>query len=212
MSAAKLYESRGCDELILLDIDATPNRRAPRFEEIKQFTSQLYCPLAIGGGIRTIGDINRMLNSGADKVIINTHAHPHFIEEAAFKFGSQCITVAIDYEASSYIDSIVDIAALMEDSGAGEIILTNKGLDGVKGGYDLPTIKAVSYAVKIPVIANGGCNSPQDMLLAINSGAHAVAASSMFLYNNVTIQQCKSYLDKYGIPVRIETDGESTKR
>ena len=206
MSAAKVYENRTCDELILLDIDATPNNRAPRFEEVKQFTSKLFCPLTIGGGIKNIADIKRLLNSGADKVVIKTSSTQKFISEASLKFGSQCITVALDYPAGMLIDRIVEAAYTIEDAGAGEIILTNMALDGKRVGYDLPTLKAVCEAVHIPVIANGGCNSPQDMLFAINNGAHAVASGSMFLYSNVTPQSCKEFLNKFDIPVRIEDD------
>src|SRR5262249_40799032 len=97
MSAAMLYENRTCDELILLDIDATPNNRPPRFKDVAQFTSKLFCPVAIGGGIRTLDDIRELLNAGADKVVIRSHASPRFIREASHKFGAQCITVAIDY-------------------------------------------------------------------------------------------------------------------
>jgi cyclase len=210
MSAAMLYENRTCDELILLDIDATPNDRAPRFESIKQFTSKLFCPVAVGGGVRSLEDIRGLLNAGADKVAVRTHASPEFIRRASAKFGSQCIVVAIDY--TTYPERVCDDVGMVlvrarqaEMSGAGEIILTNMNRDGTRNGYDLETIKLICGTVKIPVVANGGCSGPQDMLAAVRAGAHAVAASSVFLFDNVTPQTCKEYLDKEGVPVRMET-------
>jgi imidazole glycerol-phosphate synthase subunit HisF len=206
MSAAMLYENRTCDELILLDIDATEYRRAPRFEEVKQFTSKLMCPTTFGGGIRCVEDIRQALMSGADKIVIRSHATPSFIADASKRFGSQCIVVAIDYFQHSlgYRQDIMQLAKSIEDNGAGEIILTRMDRDGTRSGYDLVTIHEVCSSVKIPVIANGGCSGPPDMLDAIKVGAHAVAASSIFLYSDVTPSQCKEYLAEHGVPVRIE--------
>lgn len=207
MSAAMLYENRTCDELILLDIDATPKNRPPRFEEIKQFTSKLFCPVSIGGGIRSLEDIQKLLKSGADKVVIRSHASPDFIREASKKFGAQCIVVAIDYTWATFED--VGMVALrakhVEQCGAGEIILTNQERDGTRIGYDLEVLKLVCKTVRIPVIANGGCSGPRDMLSALEEGAHAVAASSIFLYENCSPKTCKEYLAAHRIPVRIET-------
>jgi cyclase len=208
MSAAMLYENRTCDELILLDIDATEYRRAPRFEELKQFTSKLFCPITFGGGIRCIDDIRQALLCGADKVVIRTHATPSFIRDASQRFGSQCITVAIDYIPfdEKHTQDIIDMASTVERDGAGEIILTNIKRDGTRTHYDIETLCKVCETVSIPVIANGGCSDPGDMLMAIQAGAHAVAASSMFLYDNVTPQSCKEYLASRGVPVRIENN------
>jgi imidazole glycerol-phosphate synthase subunit HisF len=210
MSAAMLYENRTCDELILLDIDATPNGRGPRFDAIKQFTSKLFCPVTVGGGVRSLADIRELLNAGADKVVIRTHASPGFIRDASTKFGSQCIVVAIDY--TTYPGRRFDDTGMVavqakqaERAGAGEIILTNMNRDGTRKGYDLETIKLICETVKIPVVANGGCSGPQDMLAAINAGAHAVAASSIFLFDNLTPSDCKAFLNEEGVPVRIET-------
>jgi imidazole glycerol-phosphate synthase subunit HisF len=207
MSAAMLYDNRECDELILLDIDATPKNRPPRFKNIQQFTSKLFCPLAVGGGVRTLDDIRELLKAGADKVVIRSHAAPNFIREASEKFGAQCITVAIDYTWSTFEDvgMVVLKAKHMQNCGAGEIILTNIERDGTRKGYDLETIRLICKTVSIPVVANGGCSGPQDMLDAIDNGAHAVAASSIFLYANITPSDCKKYLAHGGVPVRIES-------
>jgi cyclase len=207
MSAAMLYENRTCDELILLDIDATPKKRPPRFEAIKQFTSKLFCPVTVGGGVRSLEDIRGLLNAGADKVVIRTHAAPNFIREAAEKFGSQCIVVAMDYSNPTFEDVGLMLfrAKFLEKVGAGEFILTNKDRDGTRKGYDLDTLKQFCKAVSVPVIANGGCSGPVNMLAAIEEGAHAVAASSIFLFSNETPASCKQYLAKHGVPVRIET-------
>jgi len=209
MSAALLYENRTCDELILLDIDVTSNGRGPRFEEIKQFTSKLFCPVTVGGGVRSLEDIRGLLHAGADKVVIRSHASPDFIREASKKFGAQCVVVAIDYTVTTFEDTgmVALQAAHMERCGAGEIVLTNKDRDGTRTGYDLETLKLVCKTVDIPVIANGGCSGPINMLSAIEDGAHAVAASSIFLYENISPSACKTYLAKAGIPVRIEENG-----
>lgn len=207
MSAALLYENRTCDELILLDIDATPQKRGPRFDHIKQFTSKLFCPVTVGGGVRSLEDIRGLLNAGADKVVIRTHAKADFIREASRKFGAQCIVVALDYGDPTFEDvgTLIMRARFLQRFGAGEFILTNKDRDGTRIGYDIETIKALCQAVKVPVIANGGCSGPEDMKKAFDAGAHAVAASTIFLYNDMTPQKCKEYLASEGIPVRIET-------
>lgn len=205
MSAAMLYENRTCDELILLDIDATPSGRGPKLEAIKQFTSKLFCPVTVGGGVRSLDDIRGLLNAGADKVVIRSRASKReFIREASEKFGSQCIVIAMDYNL--YLRSMVpELCQRCEAAGAGEIILTNTDGDGVRCGYDCATLAKVCKAVNIPVIANGGCSGPADMLKAIKAGAHAVAASSIFLYSDLTPAGCKEYLAREGVPVRIET-------
>ncbi len=144
--------------------------------------------------------------AGADKVVIRTHATQSFIRDASNRFGSQCIVVAIDYLPHSldYRQDIVLLAKAVEADGAGEIILTSMDRDGTRTGYDLITINEVCLAVKIPVIANGGCSGPRDMRNAIKVGAHAVAASSIFLFSDITPSGCKEYLAREGIPVRIE--------
>ena len=206
MSAAMLYENRVCDELILLDIDATPKKRGPRFHAIQQFTSKLFCPVTAGGGVRSLEDIRGLLNAGADKVVIKSHATPDFIRRAADKFGAQCIVAALDYGDPNFEDAgmMIARAKFLARMGVGEFILTNKDRDGTRMGYDLKTIETVCKAVSVPVIANGGCSGPPDMLAAIKAGAHAVAASSIFLYDNVTPADCKTYLDREGVPMRIE--------
>jgi cyclase len=204
MSAAILYENRTCDELILLDIDATPEGRGPRFEQIEQFTSKLFCPVTVGGGVRSLDDIRGLLNAGADKVAIRTHARSPFLQDAVAKFGAQCITVGIDYREIHGLMAY-HMAIALESDGVGEIILTNTDRDGTRQGYDIETLRKVCAAIKIPVIANGGCSVPSDMLAAIRVGAHAVAASSVFLFDDMTPMKCKEYLANNGVPVRIET-------
>lgn len=203
MSAAMLFEKRTCDELILLDIDATPKKRGPRFEEIKQFTSELFCPVTIGGGITTLSDIRDMLASGADKVVLRSNVKETFIREAAAKFGSQAISIAMDYKAID-VFSLPYLAARFQSWGAGEIILTSMERDGTRTGYDIEGIQRVTKEVSIPVVANGGCSGALNMIDAFRAGAHAVAASSIFLYDDITPADCKVTLDRVGIPVRIE--------
>lgn len=203
MSAARTFEERTCDELILLDIDATPKKRGPRIEEIKQFTSELFCPLTVGGGIKTLMDIRELLAAGADKVVLRCRADLGFIREAADKFGSQAIAIAVDYlNHESW--AVQELSRRYAKAGAGEIILTSMERDGTRTGYDLATIRTVAEAVSIPVVANGGCSGSADMAQAIANGAHAVAASSIFLYTDITPAACKAALDRHGIPVRIE--------
>lgn len=203
MSAAMLYEARSCDELILLDIDATPEGRGPRCSEIEQFTSKLFCPLTVGGGVRNLQDIRDLLNAGADKIAIRSNARSPFLREAVAKFGAQCVTVGIDYR-QVHSKMAVHMAVALEGDGIGEILLTNTDRDGTRKGYDIDTLREVCAAVRIPVIANGGCSSPENMLEALQAGAHAVAASTMFLYRDVTPQSCKVYLAQEGIPMRLE--------
>lgn len=211
----RLLERRDVDELIILDISATPNNRGPRFEEIKQLCSDLFMPITVGGGVRNCNDIQRLLASGADKVAINTAAvkNPQFIKDAATKFGSQAVVVSIDVNSYGQAKircgssdagfTAVELASDVEALGAGEILLTSIDRDGTLSGYDLDLIRCVSSAVDIPVIAAGGCGSYQHMQEALAAGAHAVASGAMFQFMDATPKGAARHLHQHGIPTRL---------
>lgn len=216
--AASIHQLRGVDELCILDIGATPERRGPDLELISRITHKCFMPLTIGGGVRTKEDVQDVMNAGSDKVLICS-ASSIAIEEAASRLGSQAITAAIDYRGgcaefsgtmayvrcgTEYIrQNAVSLAKHYENDGAGEILLTSIDRDGIMCGYDLPTIEMVTNAVSIPVIANGGCGTPEHMLEAITAGASAVAASSMFLFTDTTPKSAALYLSQHNIEVRL---------
>lgn len=219
MQAVKVYNVRDVDELILLDIEATPQNREPDYELINSLAEECFVPLAIGGGIQNIETVRRLLRVGADKVCINTAAYtfPHLVSEVAERFGAQCLVVAIDvhrhtdgrYECYGNCGRIpngcdpVEWAAELEKLGAGEILLTSIDHDGTMEGYDLQLIQKVSQGVKIPVIASGGAGCYDHMLQAIQvAGASAVAASSMYLFTQQTPLEAKAYLSAHGVAVR----------
>lgn len=219
MQAIKVYNMREVDELVFLDIAATPGKRDPDYELIDDLADECFMPLAVGGGIRTADHIRRLLAVGADKVCINTVVveQPEIVEEVARQFGSQCITVSIDaridstghYQVVTHCGQApvrldpVDHAMNVEARGAGEIILTSIDRDGTMLGYDLKLTRQVSDAVKIPVIASGGAGSYQHMLDALTKGgAAAVAAASIFHFTEQTPAEAKHFLHVNGIPVR----------
>jgi cyclase len=204
MDRVRLLERRDIDELILLDIAATPEGRGPRFDEIEQLCEQLFCPVTVGGGIRNTQDIARLLRCGADKVSINTAAikNPEFINEAAQKFGSQAVVVSINHDAERIADIAV-WAQEVETRNAGEIILTSVQCEGMMDGYDLDLIREVSAAVSIPVIANGGCGSYEHMREALDAGAHAVAVGAAFAFKEMTPKGAARYLREHGVAVRL---------
>lgn len=220
MDRVRLLERRDIDELILLDIAATPEGHGPRFDEIEQLCDQLFCPVTVGGGIRNINDIRRLLQCGADKVSINAAVinNPEFINEAAQKFGSQAVVVSIDVErpdtlrldggchisfARGSMDNSTAWAVEAEARGAGEILLTSVAHEGMMDGYDLDLIREVSDAVSIPVIANGGCGSYEHMRQAIEAGAHAVAVGAAFQFKDMTPKGAARYLCEHGVAVRL---------
>lgn len=208
----RLLERRDIDELIILDISATPNGRGPRFEEIAELCSGMFCPVTVGGGINSTVDIRRLLAVGADKVSIGTAGNGIFIEAAAKRFGSQAIVVSIDAKGRNVhvncgrrptMWSVLDAARRAEEAGAGEILLTSIDRDGMMCGYDLDLIRSVSSAVSIPVIAAGGCGTYEHMREAIEAGAHAVASGAMFQFCEATPKGAARYLHEHGIPARI---------
>lgn len=221
---AKRYDEQGADELTFLDITATADNRDTMEDVVRAVASQVFIPLTVGGGIRTVADIRRMLNAGADKVGINSAAvsNPDFVREAAEKFGSQCIVVAIDAKRVSAegeqprweifthggrkatgIDA-VEWAKKMVASGAGELLLTSMDRDGTRSGFDLELTRAVSDAVSVPVIASGGVGKLQDLIDGIKLGhADAVLAASIFHFGEHTIAEAKQQMAEQGIEVRL---------
>ena len=216
---AKAYEAQGADELVFLDITASSDKRAIMLDVVERTASQCFMPLTVGGGLRTVEDIRKMLNAGADKVSLNTAAilNPDLGSEASAKFGNQCIVVAIDAKKTgdnkwnvfthggrnrTELDA-VEWAREVERRGAGEILLTSMDADGTKDGYDIPLTKAVSDAVSIPVIASGGAGNLQHLVDAVKlGGANAVLAASIFHFGTYSIEQAKDALIAAGLPAR----------
>jgi cyclase len=217
---ARRYDAEGADELTFLDITASSDDRDLILHIIEDVASQVFIPLTVGGGVRVVDDVRRLLNAGADKVSINTSAvtNPQLVADAANKYGSQCIVVAIDakrgesgnWEVFTHggrratgLDA-VEWAKKMQALGAGEILLTSMDRDGTKVGFDLPLTRAVSDAVSIPVIASGGVGNLQDLADGIVQGhADAVLAASIFHYGQHSVQEAKRFMAQQNIPVRL---------
>lgn len=224
VEVARRYDREGADELTFLDITATHDNRETIVHVVEQVASEVFIPLTVGGGIRTLEDIRRMLSAGADKVGINSAAvfNPEFVREAAQRFGSQCIVVAIDAKKGSAenatdrweifthggrkptgIDAVA-WAKKMTEYGAGEILLTSMDRDGTREGFDLPLTRAISEAVPVPVIASGGVGNLQHLAAGVKQGkADAVLAASIFHFAEYTIGQAKQYMLEQGIEVRL---------
>ncbi len=212
LPAVRLYEMRQVDELVFLDIGATPNGKGPDFAQVEVLAEQCFMPLAVGGGVRAVEDIRRLLAVGADKVVVNTHAEPAFVSEAAAKFGSQCIAVSIDArgaEVASRCGTVatgrapVAWAKALAEAGAGEILLGSVERDGAMGGYDLGLLQAVSAAVDVPVVPVSGAGSYAHMVEAIEAGAHGVGAGAMFCFTDQTPKGAAEYLKARGVEVRL---------
>lgn len=197
----KVMERRGIDEIILLDIQANSDRRQPQTKDIKELTSNLFCPVTVGGGISTLEHIQNALASGADKVAIKTNIN--IIPSAAEKFGSQAIVGVVDVHEHNTLKDAMMYCSKLESMGVGEILLTDIQKDGTLSGYNLDLIRVCSDAVRIPVVSLGGCRDAYNMVEAIRAGASAVAAGSLFLYTDATPQSCAEELHKQGIPVRL---------
>ena len=217
---AKAYDRAGADEITFLDIHATQENRGTMFDLVTRTAEQIYVPLTVGGGVRSHTDVRNLLLAGADKVSFNSAAvaDPNVVHEAADRFGSQCIVVAIDaktvapgkWEIFTHggrkptgIDA-VEFARLVASKGAGEILLTSMDRDGTKGGYNLPLTRAISDAVEIPVIASGGVGTLDHLVEGITEGhASAVLAASIFHFGTYTIGEAKAHMAAAGIPMRL---------
>ena len=216
---AKFYSDQGADEIVFLDITATYEKRGTIIDVVRRTAEQVFVPLTVGGGIRTADDFKDLLRAGADKISVNSAAvkNPQLIADAAKKFGSQCVVVAIDarrredggfevYVAGGRKPTGLDAiewAKQVEALGAGEILLTSMDKDGTKSGFDLELTRLVSEAVGIPVIASGGCGSlPHFAEVFEKTGADAALAASLFHYGELTVPQVKEYVGAQGIPVR----------
>lgn len=217
LPAIKVYNTREVDELILVDITATMEEREPDYESVTEFSAECFVPLTVGGGIRSMQHITKLLRAGADKISINSAAydHPELIREASSRFGAQCIVASIDarrlpdgslqcHSSSKPVDRHPAAwAAELEKLGAGEILITSIERDGTMQGYDLDLIREVAAAVKIPVIASGGAGSYEHMLQAVrDGGASAVAAASIFHFTQQTPLEAKYHLAAHGVPMR----------
>lgn len=220
---ARLYYQQGADELVFLDITATPEKRGTVIDVVERVSREVFMPLTVGGGLRTTSDMRRMLQAGADKVSVNTAAvlNPDLLREGADKFGSQCIVIAIDAKRivnspgprwEVYISSgqrptgidALEWAIKAVEYGAGEVLLTSMDADGHKAGYDIELTRAISEAVPVPVIASGGAGTPEDLYQALVAGkADAVLAASIFHYGTYSIGETKQYLAERGIPIRF---------
>jgi imidazole glycerol-phosphate synthase subunit HisF len=225
VEAAKAYDAAGADELCFLDITASSENRETIFDIVAQTAEHCFMPLTVGGGVRAVGDIRKLLLAGADKVSINTAAvvDPDFVARAADKFGNQCIVVAIDARKVSAPDAsdrweifthggrnptgldAVDFARRMVDLGAGEILLTSMDRDGTKAGYDLALTRAVVDAVRAPVIASGGVGTLDHLVEGVrDGGAGAVLAASIFHFGTYSIAEAKAHMARAGLHVRLD--------
>jgi cyclase len=224
VEVAKRYDEQGADEITFLDITASHHGRDTTIHTVEAIAEQVFIPLTVGGGIRTVDDIRNMLNAGADKTAINSAAiyNPEFVKEAAEKFGSQCIVIAIDAKKVSGegepnkweifthggrkptgID-VIEWAIKMTNYGAGEVLLTSMDQDGVKKGFDIELTRAVSEAVNVPVIASGGVGSLQHLADGVTEGkADAVLAASIFHFGEHTVEEAKKHMQAQGIEVRL---------
>jgi cyclase len=216
---AMVYDQQGADEIAFLDITASYEKRDILIDIVRRTAEEIFIPLTVGGGVRSLGDIRKLLKAGADKVSINTAAvkDPQFVERASKRFGSQCIVIAIDakrkedgwevYTHGGRIPTRIDAvlwAKKMEEMGAGEILLTSMDRDGTKDGYDIELTRTISERVSIPVIASGGVGTLEHLYEGLILGkASAVLAASIFHYREYTISQVKSYLKERGVTVRL---------
>jgi len=215
---AKIYSDNGADEICFLDITASNESRDTIYDVVERTSKNCFVPLTVGGGVRNVGDINKLLNCGADKVSINTAAvkNPEVVVESSKKFGSQCIVIAIDAKKNgenwevfthggrnSTGINAVEYANKMENYGAGELLVTSMDKDGTQLGYDIELMKIISSNVNIPVIASGGVGTLDHLVEGIKSGASAVLAASIFHYGTYSVKEAKEYLASKDIPVRI---------
>ena len=224
VEVARRYDEEGADEITFLDITASSDQRETMVHVVEQVAGEVFIPLTVGGGIREVADIRRMLNAGADKVGINTAAvfNPEFVREAAARFGSQCIVVAIDAKQVSAAGEVprweifthggrkptgidaVEWAQRMVAYGAGEILLTSMDRDGTRDGFDIALTRAIATAVEVPVIASGGVGTLEHLAAGVLEGrADAVLAASIFHFGEYTVGEAKQYMASRGIEVRL---------
>ena len=220
---ARAYDAQGADELVFLDITASSGDRATTYDVIRRTAEQVFIPLTVGGGVRTVDDVDRLLRAGADKVGVNTAAlaRPDLLREAAQRFGAQCIVLSVDarrcpagvttesgWEVTTHggrRSTAIDAVAWAAEAarlGAGEILLNSMDADGTKDGYDLPLLRAVRAVVTVPVIASGGAGGVEDFAPAVDAGADAVLAASVFHFGDLTIGEVKAALAAAGHLVR----------
>lgn len=217
---ARKYGQEGADELVFLDISASSSNRNTTYEMVKRTADEIFIPLTVGGGVRTVEDVDNLLRSGADKVGINTAglANPDLITQASKRFGDQCIVLSVDVRRSSEMPSgfeatthggrqssgrdAIDWIVEAANRGAGEVLLNSMDADGTKAGFDLELISKVRAEVSLPVIASGGAGRLEDFAPAVDAGANALLAASVFHYGELTISQVKADLAKQGISVR----------
>ena len=218
---AAYYYEQGCDELVFLDITASSDDRDTMISVVEQVSAEVFIPLTVGGGIRSISNIRNMLRAGADKISLNTAAvkKPQLVRDSALEFGSQCIVAAIDAKRNGdqsgwevYVNggrtptglNVIEWAKELVDLGAGELLLTSMDTDGQQTGYDLDLLKSVSESVSVPVIASGGAGEMEHIYNAFEHGkADAVLAASIFHFGKYTVKDVKKYLNEQGISVRI---------
>jgi cyclase len=214
---ARRYDAEGADELTFLDITASSGERETTYDVVRRTAEQVFIPLTVGGGIRSVDDVDRLLRAGADKVSVNTAAiaRPEFLREAAHRFGSQCIVLSVDarrsgsgFEVTTHggrrgtgLDA-VEWARRGEELGVGEILLNSMDADGTKNGFDLEMLRAVRAVVGVPVIASGGAGALEHFAPAIEAGADAVLAASVFHFGELKISEVKDSLRQAGHPVR----------
>ncbi len=217
---ARIYDAEGADELVFLDITASSGDRETTYDVVRRTAEQVFIPLTVGGGVRSVEDFDRLLRAGADKVGLNTAAisRPALLAEAADRFGAQCVVLSVDARRAAGVDSGFEVtthggrqgtgldavawAAKAAQLGAGEILLNSIDADGTCAGFDLDLIRAVRAVVSVPVIASGGAGSPADFAPAVAAGADAVLAASIFHFGNVRIGDVKAALRDAGKPVR----------
>jgi cyclase len=226
---AAAYDGDGADELVFLDITASSDERQIMHEVVTRTAEQVFVPLTVGGGVRGVDDVDRLLRAGADKVSLNTAAiaRPALLSEVAARFGSQCVVISVDarrvggrpgsFEVTTHggrrgtgLDA-VEWAARAAELGAGEILLNSMDADGTKAGFDLPLIKAVRAAIDVPVIASGGAGQAGDFVPAVRAGADAVLAASLFHYGDLRIGDVKRSLRAAGYPVRLNGADETER-
>jgi len=203
LQAARVHARRGVDELLILDIGATPEGRGPDLELVSTLAAECYIPITVGGGVRTLGDIDALLRAGADKVAIGAAARDWgsvLLAQAADRFGSQAIVAIVEHGSPVEAMRTANVAAAQ---GAGEIVLQSRERDGTLAGYDLDAIREAAPHLGVPLIASGGCSGPDDMLAALAAGADAVAAGALFQFTDWTPAVCARYLSQQGVEVRI---------